>query len=188
MYPKMLKLIINPQCPPALLECLKGKLTCKSFRKDSEVTLIYFTRCRVHPYQVPKICTAFVSEERNLTVLSHMTHSLPVSLLLKIRSSSSLFWHRVWGRWWSWRINPCVRGGGAEAGCTEEAIELQCSYNKGSQELWGEYCLCGCPPPGPDGCASTHWLHSATRCSSRKGATLGEVALGEKQAWNSWQL
>ena len=43
----MSKLLTNSHSPPALLEfpeCLKGKLTCKPFRKDSEVTLIYFTR------------------------------------------------------------------------------------------------------------------------------------------------
>ena len=47
MYPKMSKLLTNSHSPPALLEfpeCLTGKLTCKPFRKDSEVTLIYFTR------------------------------------------------------------------------------------------------------------------------------------------------
>lgn len=138
----------------------------QTLREDSKVCLTHLMGHGVHPirfqWSSPPSCP-----RRNLIVLSHMTRSLPVSLLLKITSSRSRFWHRVWGARYLLGINTW-ESKGADAGWPGEAIELQRRPNKRSQELWADSCPWECPHTRPDACASTSLSHSPDAGSPRR--------------------
>lgn len=155
-------------------------------REDSKVCLTHLMGHGVHPirfqWSSPPSCP-----RRNLIVLSHMTRSLPVSLLLKITSSRSRFWRRVWGARYLLGINTW-ESKGADAGWPGEAIELQRRPNKRSQELWADSCPWECPHTRPDACASTPLSHSPDAGSPRREWPWARWLWETRHAWSSWQL